>query len=173
VSSETVSASSSSEKAGWSLELFRALILLLAASLLALTLNALSDKPVPLLARDGPGALPERAPRVTIAELKDLLTKRVVLLLDVRHADVFESAHPALAKNAPAEEFMEYYNKLGMATLLPAAQDVIVLCDSEQCPSADRVAKFLRGFKHDNVRVLQDGWNAYQGSGLPIEKGGP
>jgi 3-mercaptopyruvate sulfurtransferase SseA len=172
VSAEAASAGPT-QAAGWRIDFFRAFIVLIASSLMALTLNALSDKPVPLLAKDGPGAMPERAPRVTIVELKELLTKRVVFFLDVRHTDAFQSGHPALAKNAPAEEFMEYYNRLGLASVLPAAQEVIVLCDSELCPMADRVAKFLRGFKHENVRVLQDGWNAYQASGMPIEKGGP
>jgi len=142
--------------------------------MLALILNALSDKPVPLLDKNGPGAPPERAPRITIAALKDeLAAHKVILLLDVRHVETFQAAHPAQAKNAPAEEFLEYYNTLNLAMLLRAAEEVVVLCDSEQCPSADRVAKMLHTFKHDNVRVLQDGWNAYQTSGLPIEKGGP
>ena len=157
----------------WSSTCIQALGILIASAILGLAVNALSDKPVPLFDKKGPGAPPERATRMSVSNLKEALdAKKAILLLDVRHPDKFQTAHPTGAKNAPAEEFLEYYSKLNLANLLRAAEEVIVLCDSEQCPSADRVAKTLRTFKHENVNVLQDGWNAYQSSGLPIEKGG-
>lgn len=160
--------------ATWRTEILRALAIFAAASILALGTNALSDKPVPLLATNGPGARPDRGPRISIAELKaDLAAKKAILLIDVRHEEHFAAAHPAGAKNAPAENFLEAYSRLNLATLARAAEEVVVLCDSEKCPNADRVAKTLSTFKHDNVRVLQDGWDAYEKSGLPIEKGGP
>lgn len=160
--------------AGWRVECLRALAILAAAALLALATNAFSDKPVPLLAPDGPGAPPERAPRISIDALKSALaSQRALLLLDVRRPEIYAAAHPAGAKNAPAEEFLEAYTRLNLSTLLRAAEDVVLLCDSAQCPAADRVAKTLRTFKHDNVRVLQDGWVVYENSGLPVEKGVP
>ena len=154
--------------------MLRVLVIFAIASIFGLATNAFSDKPVPLLAADGPGAPPERAPRISIESLKtELASQKAILLIDVRREETFKSAHPAGAKNAPAEEFLVEYTRQNFSTLLRAAEQVVLLCDGEQCPSADRVAKMLRTFKHDNVRVLQDGWNAYEKSGLPIEKGGP
>lgn len=150
----------------WKTEILRALMILGCGTVLALAVNAASKNPVPLLAADGPGALPERAPRITAEALKAALAANAVFVLDVRHEETFAAGHPLGAVNAPAEDFMSHYGRLNLGPHLESAQTVVVVCDSELCPAGDRVAKMLAGMNHKNVRVLHGGWDAYQKAGL-------
>lgn len=154
-------------------EVLRALVIVVAAGAMGLSTNALKEKPVPLLARDGPGAPPERARRISAAGLKaGLEAGRAIIVLDVRSEEKFAAGHAANARNAPAPEFLTHYARLHLSTLLLAAEDVVLICESDLCPSADRVAKQLGELGHKNVHVLQDGWEAYRAAGLPAATGG-
>ncbi|HYG77313.1 MAG TPA: rhodanese-like domain-containing protein [Planctomycetota bacterium] len=154
----------------FSTELLRVGVILLAAGVLGLATNALSDKPVPLLSKNGPGAPPQRARRMSAETLKKSFEAgRPIIILDVRSADKFAAGHAQNARNAPAAEFIDYYGRLNLSTLLLAAEDVVLLCEGDLCPSADRVAKQLNELGHKNVHVLQDGWEAYRAAGLPVE----
>jgi len=157
---------SAGQAVSWTTECLRALAILLCSSLLALGINAFSKNPVPLLAADGPGALPDRAPRIMAAQLKEAMAANKALVLDVRREETFEKAHPAHAINAPAENFIEHYGRLNLGAHIAAAELVVIVCDSELCPSGDRVAKLLESMNHKNVRVLQGGWEAYVAAGL-------
>jgi rhodanese-related sulfurtransferase len=142
-------------------------ILVAASTALGLLVNALSATPVPLASADGPGAWQDLAERVTVSELGTMLTGgRGFLLLDVRGADAFQRSRSPKALNVPAPEFMERYGRPGLASLLKAADGIVVLCDSEACPSADRVARQLKDLGFRDVRVLQGGWKSYRASGL-------
>jgi rhodanese-related sulfurtransferase len=152
---------------GWARELGRAAAILVASSAMGLAFNAVSARPVPLLARDGPGAWPERAPRIAAKDLRSAWeANRAVLLLDVRSEDSFRSGHSPRALHAPAPEFLRHYNRLGLATVLRAAEEIVVVCDGEDCSAGDRVAKVLRDLGHGPVRVVEGGWSAARSAGL-------
>jgi rhodanese-related sulfurtransferase len=91
---------------------------------------------------------------------------RALLLLDVRPEEDHGHGHPHQALHAPAKDFARHYQRLGLATVLKAAEGVVVMCASETCPQADRVAKELRELGHSSLWVLQGGWEAYRASGL-------
>jgi rhodanese-related sulfurtransferase len=154
----------------WKTECLRALAIVICSSVLAIGVNAFSKNPVPLLDANGPGALPERAPRIQLAQLKEAMAANKVLVLDVRHEDTFAKAHPQGSINAPAEKFIEHYGRLNLGAFISAAEIVVVVCDSELCPAGDRVAKILESMNHKNVRVLQGGWDAYEKAGLETTK---
>jgi rhodanese-related sulfurtransferase len=142
-----------------------------ASTALGLCVNYMGERPVPLLARDGPGAQPERAPRISLEALQTAMKAgRPILLLDVRREESFKLAHPLGGMNAPAEEFITHYERLNLATMLLAAETVVLVCESDQCPTGDRVSKLLSEVGHRNVKVLQGGWMAYRDSGLPVER---
>jgi len=151
----------------WKRELGRAGAILLASSVIGLATNALAVRPVPLLDRDGPGAWPERERRMNVQELeREWRRGRALLLLDVRADDAYEHGHPRQALHAPATDFARHYSRLGLASVLKAAEGVVVMCGSDACPQADRVAKELRELVHSSLWVLEGGWEAYQASGL-------
>jgi rhodanese-related sulfurtransferase len=151
----------------WKKDFGRLAILLSASSVLGLAANAISPHPVPLLSSDGPGAWPDLAPRMTLSRLgSEIRSGRLFLLLDVRSEEAFRQGHAAGALHAPATAFLDAYRHLSLGTLLQAADGVVVLCESAECPSSDRVAHLLKGLGHQNVYVLEGGWKAYHGSNL-------
>lgn len=160
-------------RVAWGRELLRAAIIIAAAGTLGLTLNAFKDKPLAVFDANGPGAIPDE-PRVTPAQLKEWLnSKKTVLLLDVRNDDNYNLGHAPQSIRAPEPQFDESYHAQNLETILRAADNVVVLCDSSECPAADRIAKSLREMGHKNVSVLQDGWRGYlQQTDLPVEPPG-
>jgi len=162
-------ASAQSDASSWLGDLLRATAIVVAAVALGVGVNAFSRRPLPLLAADGPGAPPHRFARITVEELREAFEqRRQLMILDVRNPRVFNAGHPFGAQNAHAPKFLDFYPQL--AKWIATAETVVILCDSEQCPYSDRVAKILAG--HDNMKVLHGGWKAYVEAGLPIEKGG-
>jgi 3-mercaptopyruvate sulfurtransferase SseA len=150
--------------------MLRALGVVAVSAALALVTNAFCPRPVPLLAADGPGALPERALRISADDFRELLAARKAsFLLDVRTAMSFRTAHAPDAVNAPADAFLQHYQELGLQSKLTAAEEIVLICEADDCPSADRVAKLLKEVGHPNIRVLYGGWSAYVKGGFPVE----
>ena len=148
-------------------DLLRLACILAVTSVLGIGANALSRRPVPLLAADGPGALPDRASRISVNRLRrELGSGRALFLLDVRSSEGFKADHAPQALNAPAPEFLDRYRELGLSSVLKAADGVVVICEGGDCSAGDRVAKLLQGLGHPEVRVLEGGWEAYLRGGL-------
>ena len=159
------------ERPSWRADLLRAVAIAAVAVVLGLVTNALNEKPVPVLAHDGPGAPPEKAPRISPEKLASALNAgRAVIILDVRNAEPFRGGHPAEALNLPYASFAEHYQQLNLSTRLRAAEQIVLLCESERCPSADRAAKLLAQLGHTGIVVLHGGWEAYRAAGLPVER---
>ena len=156
----------------WLLEAMRSLTIVLGATFIGLVANMFSPKPVPLFSNKGPGAFIEEAPRISIADLREALAqKSPPLLIDARGEYNYAKAHPSGAINLGPREFMQKYEKF--APILKAAPEIVVLCESEECPLADETAKLLIDLKYRKIRVLFGGWKAYKTSGLPVESASP
>jgi len=157
----------------WKTECLRAAAVVLLSAGLALAINRLSSYPVPLLAADGPGALPERAQRIGAEEFRKLLaSQKAVLLLDVRRDEAYSGGHAAGSLHAPFDDFAASYERLNLDARLQEAEEVVLICESDDCLSADRTAKLLKDLHYPNVRVFHGGWNAYLEAGFPLEAGG-
>jgi rhodanese-related sulfurtransferase len=151
----------------WKRDLGRSVAILAMSSGLGLAANGLSARPVPLLKADGPGAWRDRAPRMTGHELRTAWEgNRAILLLDVRSREAFDRGHASRALHAPAQDFLAHYERLGLAYALKAAEGIVVVCDSEDCHAADRVAMLLMDLGHRPTWVLQGGWDAGRREGL-------
>lgn len=150
-------------------ELFRIAVIMAVSTALALINNYTSKHPVPLLAADGPGALPEMAERITTDVMREEMKTQILLLVDVRGSEAFSNSHAYGSLNAPATDFMQHYQRLNLASKIAAVDGVVLICKDDQCPASDRVAKMLSSMNVKNVRVLHGGWDAYKKSGLPLE----
>ena len=156
--------------ASWKTEGLRAAAVVALAAALALATNCLSSYPVPLLAADGPGALPERAQRIGVEEYKKLLvSQKAVLLLDVRREEAYNAGHAAGSLHVPFDDFAAYYERLNLDSKLEEAEEVVLICESDDCLSADRTARLLKDLRYPNVRVFYGGWNAYVEAGFQVE----
>jgi len=151
-------------------DLFRVLAIVAASAALGICNNYFGRHPVPLFAADGPGALPERAERISTTALADEIKNRILLIVDVRAPENYAQGHATGSLNAPASDFLLHYKHLNLAPKFEAVDGVVLICDDDQCPAADRVTKMLIPMGVKNVRVLHGGWDAYRQSGLPIEK---
>jgi len=164
------SAKAAAAGASWRMECLRAVAVVVSSAALALATNHFAAYPVPLLAADGPGALPERAERIGVAEFKNLLaSQKAVLLLDVRRDEAFNAGHAAASLHAPADDFAAQYERLNLDAKLQTAEQVVLICESDDCLSADRVAKLLKDLRYPNVRVFYGGWSAYVEAGFQVE----
>lgn len=149
----------------------RAGLIVILAAALGLTTNAFSRKPVPVLASDGPGARPEKGPRVSASDVAAALKSTGVLFLDVRDAAAFAKEHPAGAVNLPITQFLDSLTSQNVPALMASAKKVVLVCDGEDCSASDRAYKDLAALKHPNLKVLEGGWAAYTKAGLPTVKG--
>jgi len=157
----------------WKTECLRVLAVAAFSTVLALAVNFLSAYPVPLLASDGPGALPERAERIGAAAFKELLAAQpAVLILDVRRAEAFQAGHAAGALHVPFDDFPAQYERLNLDARLQGAAETVLICESDDCLSADRFAKLLKELQYPHVRVFYGGWNAYLDAGFQVEPTG-
>jgi 3-mercaptopyruvate sulfurtransferase SseA len=149
-------------------DVFRLMCMLIGFSILGLATNALSQKPVPVFSSTGPGAWPDRSPRITAEELRSEWARgKAILLLDVRSTPAYLAGHSGRALHAPAPEFLDSYRRLGLQTILKAADEVAILCEGEDCSSGDRIHHVLRALGHSQeIRVLDGGWPAYRRAGL-------
>lgn len=159
----------------WRQHLLRTVIIVVVSILLGLLTNALNAHPINILSPNGPGAWPDRAVRITVTALKEALAASAgkngspgILLLDVRGATEFKAGHAPTAVHVPAAQFIENYGRLNLSTLLNRAEFTVIICESDECPTADRAARVLKDLKHNNVRVLQNGWMAYTKAGMEI-----
>jgi len=163
------------ETPSWRQDSRRVCLIACLSAVLALALNFFHVRPVPLLASDGPGAWPERGLRITIAEVKKMAAERQpLLMLDVRRMGAYRVRHVAAALSVPAiptEAFLKYYPTI--APFISAVRTAVLICESDDCATGDRIAQLLKELKHDNVRVLAGGFDACKDSGLEMAGEGP
>jgi rhodanese-related sulfurtransferase len=159
--------------ASWRGEILRLALIGLIAAVFALTTNYLRERPVPIWSATGPAAWRDAAERISCNDLKPLLKGTMkIFLLDVRSPQLFQQAHPAGAFNAPAHDFMDYYATV--APYLDVADLIVVVCNDKDCSLGDLVAHILiKDLKHERVRVLYGGWEAYKEADLPREGEAP
>lgn len=153
-------------------DILRALAVLALATVLGLGLNTQKKQPVPVFAADGPGALPDRAPRIAAPELKGM-SRTVALLIDIREVDAVRKGRPKGSYNAPMSRFIEALTEQDLITKMNGAEIVVLICESAECPLADRAYKLLEPLKLPKLRVLDGGWEAYEKLGLPIDTDTP
>lgn len=162
----------------WLPDFARAAAIVVAGAVLGSVADALSPAPLNVFDLHGPGAPPEKAPRVTVEKFRRWWKSRAVggnrslLILDARNKELFTEGHApgaVLMPPSPAEEFAAAWR--AAADLLEDAERVVIVCDSEACRRADLLAKKLEAFGVRHSVVLEGGWEAYRAAGLPVKTG--
>lgn len=97
-------------------------------------------------------------------ELASRLSRREVVVLDVRPGAEFEAGHIAGARSVPITELRRHLRAL------PKDADVIAYCRGPYCVYADDAVRVLnrRGFR---ARRLIDGFPEWKRAGLPVAVG--
>jgi rhodanese-related sulfurtransferase len=101
---------------------------------------------------------------VTFQELRRLMRKGDVVLLDVRPAGEFEAGHIAGAISVPPGELENHLASL------PKNKQVVAYCRGPYCVFADEAVENLRRHRRRAVR-LEGGFPEWRSAGLPVEEG--
>lgn len=119
------------------------------------------------LAPAAPAQRPPEVPRVTIDELKTLMKKKTVLVIDVRNMVEFGEGHIPGAMNVPYGEPSKVEEQLRKEK-----RTIVLYCACPHEASALRAADEMGGLGIPNIKVLQGGWHEWVNRGEKVEKGG-
>ena len=103
----------------------------------------------------------------TMEELRAMMEKGTVTIIDARAADVYAEGHIAGAINIPYDRLPEYYERLAELAAPDAA--IVCYCFGPTCDFSDQLATELRIMGYTNVRVFTGGWEYWQKAGYPAE----
>ncbi len=104
-------------------------------------------------------------PRISIDELKALMDKKGVLVIDVRDASAFEAGHVPGAIN------IDYVDMPQRAPdYVKEARPIVTYCACTNETTAARAALDLIQAGVKDVKALTGGWNDWIRRGEPVEK---
>lgn len=146
-------------------------VLLLLASVIALSVNQLRPGRLPLVADWSPEAQLKMdsgdSLMVSLDEAQALFFAQAAMILDARSQDVFAQGHIQGAQSLPWDEFDQHFDEI-MARV-PLDTPIVTYCDGESCGLSKELALALIGKGYTNVRVLVNGWTLWQENNLPIQ----
>jgi rhodanese-related sulfurtransferase/DNA-binding transcriptional ArsR family regulator len=109
-------------------------------------------------------AEPERLAHVGRKDLLAQAKRGEVVVLDVRPADEFDTAHLPYARSVPLSELAHRLAEL------PRDVEIVAYCRGPFCLMSDEAVKLLR--KHGyRARKTFDGVSEWQAAGLPLKRG--
>ncbi|MGA2404780.1 MAG: rhodanese-like domain-containing protein, partial [Syntrophobacteraceae bacterium] len=106
-------------------------------------------------------------PVVSIEEARALFLTNGAVFVDARPEEAYRSGHIQGALNLPPDSIEEWLH--GAGAQIPPDSLIITYCDGESCTLSKEAALQLSGKGYSHVRVLVNGWSAWQDAGLPTE----
>ena len=153
---------------------FLQLIVMAAAGLaFGILINALSPKPLPLLASAEQFEIEvEEEIQVKSHEILELWESGEALFIDARSEDAFKQGRIPGAFSVP-------YDSLGegdpeILKYLPTDQMLVIYCDGADCHASKAVYERLRelGFSEEHMKIFHGGWNEWLKLGGETEADG-
>jgi rhodanese-related sulfurtransferase len=122
-----------------------------------------------LAAAIGGGAVAEQAmrnvPRITVDELKALIDKKSVVVIDVRDPGQFKEAR------IPGSINIDYTEMPGKARQFKGeTRTIVTYCACVSDTTAARAALDLAAAGVSGAKALEGGWNEWLARGAPVEK---
>jgi len=107
-------------------------------------------------------------PNISHGELKDAVTNKKAVILDVNGTDSFKAGHIPGAVDYIA-------NKDNLTALLPVDKSALVIayCGNEQCSAYAAAAAAATTLGYTNVKHYAAGIDGWKKSGEPVEKAAP
>jgi rhodanese-related sulfurtransferase len=156
----------------WPHALWQMPVIILAAGILALSLNSLRRES---LALDGDWSEAVRLTTVSgehldisLNEAARLFREKAAVFMDARPAAEYRRGHIHGALNLPWQDVDRLFFE-ATATVSPDTP-IITYCDGETCSQSYDLAIFLRDMGFVNVKVLVNGWTVWKEAGLPVEE---
>jgi rhodanese-related sulfurtransferase len=101
---------------------------------------------------------------ITRTELRELLERCEVVVLDVRPAAEYAAGHVPGARSVPPDEVERHLREL------PEEAEVVAYCRGPYCVYADDAVRLLTGSGR-RARRLEDGFPEWKRAGLPVAAG--
>lgn len=142
-------------------------LILIVSTLLALGINLFRKDGLPLFKT--PEALLETSGEtLSMEQARNLFHKNQAFFVDARDKRDYDQGHIAGARLLPYGDFdnhiTAFFEEVAPETSL------VVYCDGRHCDLSHGVARLLREFGFEKVRVLINGWSLWQEAGLPVER---
>jgi len=119
-----------------------------------------------------PAATGPYAPEIlTLDQAGTLFKAQTAVWVDARSPEVFAFGHVPGALNLPYLDPEGGFAKL--STRIPRTGRVVVYCTSGECDEADQVLAMLIKHGYRNLSHFKEGWNVWEITDLPQEKGPP
>jgi len=135
---------------------------------IALTMNAFRENGLALLHTSQSASVAQPAVLglpISPPEAFRLFQSNTALFLDARAPQSFQDGHIPGSFNVMPGTSVNVQDRLKAAP----GRVLIVYCDGPECDLAERLARELTGAGFKGVRIMGDGWMAWQGSGYPVE----
>ncbi len=98
-----------------------------------------------------------------------LFTEKSAIFIDARPPVDFAAGHIPGAVNRQGARLDEWMPRFFEQT--PPGTTIVTYCSSRSCPLAHHLARQLADIGYTDVRVMADGWQAWQSQGLPTAAG--
>lgn len=152
--------------------------IMLVATLVGVTVNAMRPGGIPLIQKGAPvstvqhGVAPDTTATavegaVSLAEMKRLFDANASYIIDARDPAEYDEGHIPGAINIPYDRLPEYLDMLSAE--VPMDGDVIIYCRGPNCDFSDQLATELRILGYQHVRVFTGGWEQWSSAGYPVE----
>lgn len=162
-------------------DIFGGIGIMVVATLLGVTVNAVRPGGIPLVqsgapvatAQHGAGADSAAADTtvaegaVSLAEMKRIYDAGTAYIIDARDPAEYDEGHIPGAINVPYDRLPEYLDML--SSEVPMDGEVIIYCRGPGCDFSDQLATELKILGYQNVRVFTGGWEHWTAAGYPVD----
>jgi len=146
--------------------------------LLALGINALSEKGIPLeghwpsINNSYEVAIPPSAdegdpPFVSLDEAAAKYQSRKAIFIDSRDPEDFEHSRIKGAINLPYDYLEDYWDEV--IPTIPKDREVIIYCSGTECELSLFLARDMVYHGYENVYIFYGGWREWERARLPME----
>ena len=154
------------------------LILVSISVILAVVVNTLSPKGLPLVGQwdsakgvvtANPGELLAERPHEieSVARAREVFDSADVLFVDARSQKDYEDGHIPGAVSLPLDRFDERIESF--LKRYPLTQPIVTYCSGRACEDSHSLARFLSEAGYTDVRIFIDGFSGWKAEGNPIE----
>lgn len=156
----------------------RIFVILAVACTLALAVNALSPRGIPLIGQwdTQKGVVTADTDLAAVwmdfelhdpATAKQIFDARRALFVDVRSRETFAEGHIPGAMSLPLGEFDALAADL--AATVAADRPIVTYCSGRMCQDSHTAAQWLMALGFENVVVFIDGFPGWKDNGYPVE----
>ena len=113
-----------------------------------------------------PVAAAGQIPHVTSDEVRAMMERGGVVLVDARGELFFRLGHLPGALSLPRDRFRMAYDEHRGVLGANSAGTIVVYCQSATCEDSTMVATALRDLGYGSVVILEGGWNGWKARGF-------